>query len=116
MASWIDESDWDLEGEDEDGEAGETRKRGQMIESDDEQKPAKKRRDRWPIAPRVVGKVAPGTRLRAHWGVFNESLKEVALFDYNAHDEAVRKAAELTESKRIPHFVRVVKKQIKDKR
>jgi hypothetical protein len=51
-------------------------------------------------------------RLKAFWGVFNQSLRRVALFEYNERKQADKKAAELTKSGKSPHFVQPVKEQI----
>jgi len=57
-------------------------------------------------------KTAAEVRLRAYWGVFNQSLKMVARFEYNEHKKAQKKAAELTTSQKTPHFVQPVKEEI----
>jgi hypothetical protein len=51
-------------------------------------------------------------RLKAFWGVFNQSLRRVALFEFNERKKADLKAAELTKSGKSPHFVQPVKEQI----
>ncbi len=51
-------------------------------------------------------------RLRAFWGVFNQQLKRIALFEYHQRDEAEEKAKELSTSQKSPHFVRPVKEEI----
>jgi len=55
---------------------------------------------------------AKEVRLKAFWGVFSQSLNAVALFEYAERDEAQKKADELSESRRSPHFVQLVKKVI----
>jgi len=65
-------------------------------------KPAKKRASR----------AAKEIRLKAFWGVFNQSLKRVALFEFNERKEADKKAAELTKGGKSPHFVQPVKEVI----
>jgi hypothetical protein len=57
-------------------------------------------------------KVAKEVRLKAFWGVFNQSLKRVALYEYSERKAADKKASELTTSQKTPHFVQVVKEQI----
>jgi hypothetical protein len=69
-------------------------------------KPAAKRKSR--------AKVAKEVRLKAFWGVFNQSLRRIALFEYNQRSDADKKAAELTESQKSPHFVQVVKEVIEE--
>ena len=64
-------------------------------------KPAKKRT-----------RAAKEVRLKAFWGVFNQSLKRVALFEFNEKKQAETKAAELTKGGKSPHFVQPVKEVI----
>ena len=70
-------------------------------------------------APAEVKKKAPKrartpkeVRLKAFWGVFNQSLRRVAIFEFNERKQADKKAAELTKSGKSPHFVQPVKEQI----
>lgn len=61
-------------------------------------------------ARRTAGKQI---RLKAYWGVFNQSLRRVALFEFNERKKADDKAAELSNSaKGTPHFVMPVKEAI----
>jgi hypothetical protein len=53
-------------------------------------------------------------RLKAYWGVFNQSMKRVALFDYSQRKQADKKAQELSTSAKSPHFVQPVKEVIED--
>jgi len=53
-------------------------------------------------------------RLKAFWGVFSQSLNQVAQFEYNQSEEAKKKAADMSESKKSPHFVQLVKKVIEE--
>ena len=57
-------------------------------------------------------KVVKEVRYKAYWGVFNQSLKRVALFEYSERKSAQKKAAELSTSQRTPHFVQPVKEAI----
>jgi hypothetical protein len=52
-------------------------------------------------------KVAP--RMRARWGVFDGSMKQVAIFDYNQRAAADEKAAELAAKKNGTFFLQLVK-------
>ncbi len=71
-------------------------------------KPAKKA----PAKRKSRAKAAKDVRLKAFWGVFNQSMKRVALFDYSERKAADKKAAELTASGKTPHFVQTVKEAI----
>ncbi len=53
-------------------------------------------------------------RLKAYWGVFNQSLKRVALYEYSEKKEADKKAKELTASGKSPHFVQPVKEAVQE--
>jgi hypothetical protein len=69
-------------------------------------KPAVKRKSR--------AKVAKEVRLKAFWGVFNQSLRRISVFEYTQRKEADKKAAELSESQKSPHFVQLVKEVIEE--
>ena len=71
-----------------------------------EKKPPAKRKSR--------AKAAKEVRLKAFWGVFNQTLRRLALFEYSQRAEADKKAAELTESQKNPHFVQLVKEVIEE--
>ena len=51
-------------------------------------------------------------RLKAFWGVYNQSLKQVARFEYHERKQAQKKAEEMSTSQKTPHFVRPVKEEI----
>ena len=51
-------------------------------------------------------------RLKAFWGVFNQSMKRQALYEYSERKQADKKAQELTASQKSPHFVQLVKEAI----
>jgi hypothetical protein len=68
--------------------------------------PAKKK----PAVKRV--RTPKEVRLKAFWGVFNQSLRRVAIYEFNERKAADKKAAELTKSGKSPHFVQPVKEQI----
>lgn len=59
-------------------------------------------------------KAAKEVRLKAFWGVFNQSLRRVALYEYNQKKEAEKKAKELSASGKSPHFVQPVKEAIEE--
>jgi len=62
--------------------------------------------------PRTRKKKASEIRLRLFWGVFNQSLKRVALYEFNQRKQAEKKAEDLTKSGKSPHFVQRVKEEI----
>ena len=53
-------------------------------------------------------------RVKLFWGVFNQSLKRVALFEFNQKKQADKKAEELSQSGKSPHFVQKVKEAIQE--
>ena len=73
-------------------------------------KPVKKTVKRRTRAKKVVKEV----RLKAFWGVFNQSLRRLALFEYNEREQADKKAEELSKSQKNPHFVQLVKEVIEE--
>lgn len=64
--------------------------------------------------PRSRAKVVKEVRLKAFWGVFSQSLKRVAVFEYSDRASADKKAEELSESQKTPHFVQLVKEVIEE--
>lgn len=67
-----------------------------------------------PTKRKSRAKVAKEVRLKAFWGVFNQSMKRVALFEYNERKAADKKAKDLSESGKSPHFVQLVKEVIEE--
>ncbi len=59
-------------------------------------------------------KAAKEVRLKAFWGVFNQSMKCVTKFEYNERKYADKKAAELTSGGKSPHFVQLLKEVIEE--
>lgn len=59
--------------------------------------------------PRKSAKSKAPVRMRVRWAVVNDSLKQVAIFDYPQKDEAEQKAADLIGKGKGHHFVRGVK-------
>lgn len=67
-----------------------------------------------PVKRKSRAKVVKEIRLKAFWGVFNQSLKRVALFEYSDRKAADKKASELSTSQKSPHFVQPVKEVIEE--
>ena len=65
-----------------------------------------------PAKRKSRAKSAKVVRLKAFWGVFNQSLKRIALFEFNQKKEAEKKAKELTASGKSPHFIQPVKEEV----
>jgi len=91
----------------EEGEAAErleTEKKETAVKKTAKKKTARKSRK----------KVVKEVRLKAFWGVFNQSLRRVALFEYSQRDQANKKAEALSQSAKTPHFVQLVKEVIEE--
>jgi hypothetical protein len=67
-----------------------------------------------PAKRKSRAKGAKEERLKAYWGVFNQSLKRVALYEFSEKKEADKKAKELTASGKSPHFVQPVKEKVQE--
>ncbi|MDO4551647.1 MAG: hypothetical protein Q4C96_10405 [Planctomycetia bacterium] len=80
-------------------------------EDEEEEKPVKKTRKKVKRATKTSA-AAKEVRLKAFWGVYSQSLQCVKLFEYGDREEAEKLAADLTESKKAPHFVRLDKQVI----
>jgi hypothetical protein len=70
--------------------------------------------DKKPARKKSRAKVAKEVRLKAFWGVFNQSLRRVARFEYCQRKQADQKAEELTVSQKTPHFVQLVKEVLEE--
>ena len=72
-----------------------------------------------PKAPRAPAKRKPRAkkeppRLRARWGVFDGTMKQVAIFDYNQRLAADAKLADLLARKKGLFFLQMVKEPMPD--
>src|SRR5262245_23323919 len=67
-----------------------------------------------PAKRKSRSKTAEPERRKLFWGVFNQSAKRVALFDFSQKKAADAKAAELASSGKNPHFVMKVKEAISE--
>ena len=59
-------------------------------------------------------KEATPERVKLYWGVFSQSLKRVAVFEYSDKKAAIKKAEELSASGKSPHFVQKVKEAVEE--
>ena len=74
--------------------------------------PKKKKAAKKATKRKSRAKAAEDARQRLFWGVFNQSLKRVALYDFAQKKEAEKKAKALSASGKSPHFVQKVKEAI----
>jgi len=65
-----------------------------------------------PAKRRSRAKSTEPERKKLFWGVFNQSAKRVALFDFSQRKAAEAKAPELASSGKNPHFVMKVKEAV----
>lgn len=59
--------------------------------------------------PRARKAAKAPVRMRVRWAVVNDSLKQVAVFDYANRTDADKKVADLMDKGKGHHFVRIVK-------
>jgi len=73
--------------------------------------PKKKAKAKAAAGPKVKKprKLKAPPRLRARWGIFDGSMKQVAVFDYCARTAADAKLADLLANKKGIHFMQIVK-------
>ena len=67
-----------------------------------------------PAKRKSRSKAAKEVRLKAFWGVFNQSMKCVTKFEFNERKYAEKKAAELSAPGKSPHFVQILKEAIEE--
>jgi hypothetical protein len=84
-------------------EAGEGAEGGKKKAKAEKKAPAKRK---------SRSKTAEPERRKLFWGVFNQSAKRIALFDFSQRKAAEAKAQELTASGKNQHFVMKVKEAI----
>ena len=65
-----------------------------------------------PAKRKSRSKVPVDIRMKLFWGVFNQTAKRVALYEYSQKKQADQKAADLSASGKAPHFVQKVKEQV----
>ena len=87
--------------------SADTKKAAATTKKEAKKKEAKKKPAKRSRAAKVI-------RLKAYWGVFNQSLRRVALFEFNERKLADKKAQDLTKSGKSPHFVQPVKEAIEE--
>jgi hypothetical protein len=70
---------------------------------------APKKKAKAPPKPKKPRKKKEPPRLCARWGVFDSSMKQVAIFDYNQRAQADQKVADLAAKKNATFFLQIVK-------
>ncbi len=74
--------------------------------------PAKKKKAKTKRKSRA--KAAVEVRMKLFWGVFSQSMKRVALYDFSQRKQAEKKAVDLSKGGKSPHFVQRVKEAIEE--
>ena len=92
----------------------ELREEGEAAERLETEKKTAKKTVKKKAKRKSRAKAAKEVRLKAFWGVFNQSLRRVAIFEYAERKKADKKAKELTDSGKSPHFVQLVKEVIEE--
>jgi hypothetical protein len=92
----------------------EKRAEAEAAEKRAKEAPKKKAAKKEPAKRKSRAKSAKEVRLKAYWGVFNQSLKRIALYEYSEKKEADKRAKELTASGKSPHFVQPVKEAVQE--
>ena len=67
-----------------------------------------------PVKKKPRTKVPKEVRLKAFWGVFNQSLRRIARFEYSERKQADEKAGDMSTSQKSPHFVQLVKEVMEE--
>ncbi|MCR9117169.1 MAG: hypothetical protein NXI22_09525 [bacterium] len=57
-------------------------------------------------------KAAADVRMKLYWGVFNQSLKRIALYPFDQKEAAEEKAEDLNKPGKAHHFVQKVKQEV----
>ncbi len=88
------------------------RAEAEAVEKLEEEAGAKKKKAKKKAKRKSRKKADAVVRMKLFWGVFNQSMKRVALYDFSQQKEAEKKASDL--SKKSPHFVQKVKEVIEE--
>jgi len=86
----------------------------QEVEAAESAEKPKKKVAKRKTAKRKKKKDPADMRIKAFWGVFNQSMKRVAIFEYHQKPEAQKKAEKMSASGKSPHFVKKVKEVIEE--
>jgi len=76
------------------------------------EKPKRKTAKRKTAKRKSRSKEPSEVRIKLFWGVFNQSMKRIALFEHDQKKAAEQKAKALSQSGKSPHFVQKVKEAV----
>lgn len=83
------------------------REEAEAAERAEPAKPEKK-----PAKRKSRAKEAAEVRMKLYWGVYNQALRRVALYEFNQKKQAEKKAQDLSGAGKTPHFVQPVKEAV----
>ena len=85
------------------------RAEAEAAEAQEKKAPKKKKAKR---KSRAKKKAPEDLRMKMYWGVFNQSMRRVALYEFNQKKQAQQKADELSKGGKSPHFIQKVKEEV----
>jgi hypothetical protein len=104
-----------VEEDEEEAEDGQEAAEAPEEEGDEEAPATKAKAKAKPKAARKTRKSKAAPRMRARWGVFDSSMKQLAVFDYNDRASADAKVAELQATRKTgTFFLQLVKEPMPD--
>ena len=94
----------------------ELRAEAEAAEAEAAKKGTKKKvvKKKTPVKRKTRKKADEVVRMKLLWGVFNQSMKRVALYDFSQKNEAEKRASDLSKSGKTTHFVQKVKEVIEE--
>ena len=88
-------------------------KRAEAEAAEAQEKTTKKKAKKKATKRKSRAKKAPADlRMKMYWGVFNQSMRRVALYEFNQKKQAQQKADELSKGGKSPHFIQKVKEEV----
>jgi hypothetical protein len=81
-------------------------------EAAEKEAPKKKKKAKRKTKRKSRTKEAVEVRKKLYWGVYSQSMKRVALYEFSQKEAAEQKAEDLGKGGKSPHFVQRVKEEI----
>jgi len=88
------------------------REEAEAAEAAEAAAPKKKAKRKTKAKRKSRAKEAVEVRKKLFWGVYNQSMKRVALYEFDQKEAAEQKAESLGKGGKSPHFVQRVKEEI----
>ena len=86
----------------------------EQLDHEEDQAVATEKAAKKPARRKSRAKLVKVVRLKAFWGVFNQSLRRIARFEYSDRQGADDRAKELSDAQKTPHFVQLVKEVLEE--